>query len=73
MRGLSELAASARTVAERTVRPLIRRLRRHLLPRGEKDQDSALAGMMVTLSPQPQASVSFGLRNTNLAASRLVS
>jgi len=36
MRGLSEL--SDRQLPDRSVRPLIRRLRRHLLPRGEKDQ-----------------------------------
>ena len=39
----------------------------------DQEAESALAGMMVTLSPQPQASVSLGLRKTNLEARRVVS
>ncbi len=37
------------------------------------DDHSAAAGTIVTLSPQPQASVWFGLRNTNFSCSGVIS
>lgn len=53
------------------VYPRIRSSR--LSPDGGVGPHSGLAGSMVTLSPQPQASVSFGLWKTNLAESLFTS
>ena len=43
------------------------------LPMKGREKDQSVTGMIVTLSPHPQASVSFGFRNTNFDASCVVS